>query len=493
MITDIISYKKIVNEIAVIALPSALFFFCLIAQQSILLGFISKYYKDDKEKQQMVINAVGNSNLYLNCTLASVVIGLVAGFNVLGGNAIGQKRYYLFGIYFHRAYVVCYSVSFFIIVIHNFTIKYGLQFLGAVEKANEYAVRYSRISMYFVLFEILFNTSYRYLNMAKKSYITIIVLILSTSIHPLWCYLFIFKLNLGIEGAAISINISQFLTGISLVLYIIIKKPIPNTIFCFNKNSFSSIKAYFKIAIPSMLLLCCEWWAFELQQVVIIYSGKSNWKSELNIQIVCANIFSVLYSINIGYITSSSILCSKFIAQSKINSFRKTFRINSLLGLITIVIVSIIFYLLSNKIFPLFSDDKIVIDTGIDTLPFILFTIILQNIKCSLQGTLIGMRLQIFASIVCGIIYYSLTFGLSFLFVRYLSFGVKGIWLSWIITYSIVNVIYCLKIYLSDINIIIKNTLIKICKDQAALENVDKNKDNIYKIIDDNVLKESLE
>ena len=57
----------------------------------------------------------------MNVTLMSIAIGLLAGFNVLGSNAFGDKKFYLLGVYFHRSILVSYSVVLMVIIIHLFT------------------------------------------------------------------------------------------------------------------------------------------------------------------------------------------------------------------------------------------------------------------------------------------------------------------------------------------------------------------------------------
>lgn len=461
--------KKILAEIAGIAVPTILFYFCLIIQQTILIAFISAQYKDEV-KQEEVINGIGNANLYMNCTLISFVIGTIGGFNVLAGNAFGQKKYYLFGLYFHRAIIVCCAFSVIICTVHSFTMQYGFAFLGAEGEANEFAVKFARISMFYVFFEVLFNVSYRYLNIAKKGIVIIIVLIVTTALHPLWCYLFINVFDLGIEGGAISIVLSQALTGISLILFIVIKKPIKNTIFCFRRDSFRSIGAFLKISIPNALLLMLEWWAFELQQVVVTNSGREDWRTQLSVQILSANIFSCFYSLSVGIVISSAIITSKYIAQKRLSEFQRAALLNLSFGIILVAFFILISSFFRDKIFGIFTTHDDIIQAGKPVYLYIMTTIFFNIIKSSLTGVLIGMRMQIFASIVSFCTYYILMMGLSVLFVDFLDWGVEGVWIAESIGYCFISIVFIATLLLTDKNKVIENTLAKLKKDQDDLK-----------------------
>ena len=462
-----VKLKVIAIDIIAIALPTLVFFFCLIAQQSINMFFITSHYKEDEQKH--AINGIGICSMYMNCTLVSIVIGLIAGFNVLAGNAFALKKYYLFGVYFHRAIIVTYAIALTIILIHNFTMEYGFRLLGADDNSIEFAMKYGRISMYFVLFEVFFNISYRYLNIVKKSYITIAVLIVTTSIHPFWCWLFIRKLEIGIEGAALSIVISQAITGLSLFLYIVITEPIKGTIFCINSDSFRSIKSFLKISVPSACLLCFEWWAFELQQVVVMNTGRDDKDSELSVQILSAQIYSLLYSACIGFSISGSILTSRYIAQKKLKEFKATAVLNVIICTCVMLIFVILVFLLRGKIYSFYSDDPNIIEKGQPVLPYVLLTVFLNGIKSSIQGLLIGMRKQIFASIVSFTSYYIIMIGLSILFVIKLDFGVKGVWISESIGYGLIIIAFSIYILTVNMDKVIEETLKKIHIDQKAL------------------------
>lgn len=465
-----INTNAIITNLISIALPTMLFYFCLIAQQSILLSFISSEYDD--EEQKFVINGIGISNMYFNCTLVSLVVGLMAGFNVLGSNALSLKKNKLFGLYFHRAIIVAYSFAFVLIIFHNITMSYGFQLLGADDKSLDYAMTYGRISIYFVLFEVLFNAGYRYLNIARKGFITILVLIVTTLLHPLWCFLFIRVFNLGVPGAAMSIVFSQFLTGMSIFIFILVKKPIPDTIFCISKDSFKSIKSFLSLSIPAMFLLCFEWWAFEIQQIIVINCGRDDWESELSVQIMSATIYSLLYSVTVGFTISSSINCGKYIASGNIKHMKFSSVLNLLMSILFVGTFSLIIFILRDKIFWFFTDNYYLVEKGRPVLPYVIATVFLNTIKSTLQGIMTGLRRQLIASIFGFISYYVVMVVLSIIFVIVLDYGVIGVWIAEVIGYCFMITLYVIYIFRLDFEKVVIETQERIKKDNDALHKI---------------------
>ena len=63
--------------------------------QQTILFIILGYSFDDSD----MIQVIGFSNLYFNCLLLSIAEDLVSGFDTLGSNSYGVKKYKLFILY----------------------------------------------------------------------------------------------------------------------------------------------------------------------------------------------------------------------------------------------------------------------------------------------------------------------------------------------------------------------------------------------------------
>eukprot|EP00340_Litonotus_pictus_P000333 CAMPEP_0170527438 /NCGR_PEP_ID=MMETSP0209-20121228/12899_1 /TAXON_ID=665100 ORGANISM="Litonotus pictus, Strain P1" /NCGR_SAMPLE_ID=MMETSP0209 /ASSEMBLY_ACC=CAM_ASM_000301 /LENGTH=268 /DNA_ID=CAMNT_0010817947 /DNA_START=697 /DNA_END=1500 /DNA_ORIENTATION=- len=254
--------------------------------------------------------------------------------------------------------------------------------------------------------------------------------------------------------------------------YIMIKKPIKDSIFCFNKNSIKSWGSYLSMGIPTCLLLCFEWWAYDLQQIVVSHSSSSDKEIQLSTQIVATSVFQIAYCIGIAMLTVNSILAAKYASLGKVNELKKSFWLCTGIGTGLTLVVCAFFLGLSTKVLEIFTDDPEVIEEGEKVMPYICLSILLGGIRSSLQGFLVGVRKELFTTVVCFSSYYIVIFGLSILFVLVLDFGDLGVWISTSVGYGLISLVFIVKILLIDYDQVIKETKEGMAKDHAALNKI---------------------
>ena len=92
--------------------------------------------------------------------------------------------------------------------------------LGIDEQVLGFVSEYICIMMFFVLFDVGYGINFRYFNIINKSHINLVILLVSITLHPMWCYLFMVVLKMGVQGAAISLVISQATNCIGGGIYI---------------------------------------------------------------------------------------------------------------------------------------------------------------------------------------------------------------------------------------------------------------------------------
>ena len=63
-----------------------------------------------------------------------------------------------------------------------------------------------------------------------------------------------------------------------------------------NKRAFKDIRQYLELGIPSALMVCLEWWAFEVMTLITGYIGVNEQAS----QVIIINIVAIMYMISLG-------------------------------------------------------------------------------------------------------------------------------------------------------------------------------------------------
>ena len=98
-----------------------------------------------------------------------------------------------------------------------------------------------------------------------------IISIITTCLHILWCYLCVYYLAWGLVGAAIATSFTYFLQFVIMTVYCMSAKSLRTSFFFPTKETFEEIGDYLKEAIPSTCMLIFDWWSFELLAVLAGY------------------------------------------------------------------------------------------------------------------------------------------------------------------------------------------------------------------------------
>lgn len=125
--------------------------------------------------------------------------------------------------------------------------------LGASESVMPYAVAYTRIYIFFSIFNVFNVTMNNIVSSEGAAKTTMCVLVAGAVLNVALDPLFIYGLDLGISGAAAATAISQFVSTFLYFIYILRKKSvftfsIKN--YCFSKEIMSEI---LKIGIPTLV------------------------------------------------------------------------------------------------------------------------------------------------------------------------------------------------------------------------------------------------
>lgn len=86
----------------------------------------------------------------------------------------------------------------------------------------------------------------------------------SSLVHVFNCYFFVVKLELDIAGLGIATLITYTIQLLVLIAYVKTQNAIKEAIFLPNAESLEGWKEYFELAIPATIMICAEWWAYEI-------------------------------------------------------------------------------------------------------------------------------------------------------------------------------------------------------------------------------------
>ncbi|KAF3956151.1 hypothetical protein ACB098_08G165500 [Castanea mollissima] len=337
----------------------------------------------------------------------SLLLGMASALETLCGQAYGAQQYQKIGIQTYTAIfsliLVCFPLSLIWIYMGKLLIFIGQDPLISREAGKFTIWLVPALFAYATLQPLVryFQTQ----SLVKPMLISTCAIL---CFHIPLCWALVFKSGLENLGAALAICISYWLNVILLGLYMKYSPACSKTRVPLSMDLFQGIGEFFRFAIPSAIMICLEWWSFEL---LILLSGLlPNPKLETSVLSVCLNTISALYTIPMGFGCAASTRVSNELGAGNPQAARVVVFVVLFLAIIETSIVSMIL-LASRQVFGYtFSNEKEVVDYVTTMAPLVSLSVILDSIQGVLAGIArgsgwqhIGAYVNLGAFYLCGI------------------------------------------------------------------------------------------
>ncbi|XP_039048897.1 protein DETOXIFICATION 24-like [Hibiscus syriacus] len=176
----------------------------------------------------------------------------------LCGQAFGAGQYHMMGIYLQRSWIVDGLTATIVLPVFFFTTPI-FKLLGQEEEITEAA---GSISLWFIpmLYEMVFAlTMQMFLQAQQKNLIVGCLSAFSFTLHLLFSWIMVYKLNWGVAGAMGSLNVCSWLMVLGEFVFIF-GGWCPNTWEGFSKAAFYDLCPIIKLSMASGLMICLELW-----------------------------------------------------------------------------------------------------------------------------------------------------------------------------------------------------------------------------------------
>ncbi|XP_010528509.1 PREDICTED: protein DETOXIFICATION 9-like isoform X1 [Tarenaya hassleriana] len=220
-------------------------------------------------QSEVSLAGIALASSFANVTGFSLLFGLSGALETLCGQAFGAKQHQKLGSYTFTSIVslliVCFPVSLLWIFIKKILLSFH-QDPQVSEIASVYCLwLIPALFGYSVLQSLV-----RYLQSQRLIFPMVLSSLTALCIHIPVCWVLVYSLGFGAKGAAISISLSHCLNAVSLWVFAKRSRACEETRIQISKEAFGHMKAFFKLAVPSALMICLEWSAFE---ILILLSG----------------------------------------------------------------------------------------------------------------------------------------------------------------------------------------------------------------------------
>ncbi|XP_066120481.1 multidrug and toxin extrusion protein 1 isoform X2 [Saccopteryx bilineata] len=243
-------------------------------------------------------------------------------------------------------------------------------------------------------------------------------------VNALINYLFLHQLHLGVMGSALANLVSQFSLALLLFLYIFWKKLYQATWGGWSLECLQDWGPFFHLAVPSMLMLCIEWWAYEIGSFLCGVLGVV----ELGAHSIVYELAMVVFMIPTGFSVAASVRIGNALGAGNIEQARRSSTVSVLVTELFAVAFCALLLGCKDHVGYIFTTDREVIALVARVVPIYAVSHLFESLACTSGGILRGSGNQKVGAIVNAIGYYviGLPIGISLMFAARL--GVIGLW-----------------------------------------------------------------
>uniref|UniRef100_A0A8C9DTY3 Multidrug and toxin extrusion protein n=1 Tax=Prolemur simus TaxID=1328070 RepID=A0A8C9DTY3_PROSS len=243
-------------------------------------------------------------------------------------------------------------------------------------------------------------------------------------VNALANYVFLHQLHLGVIGSALANMISQFTLALLLFLYILGKKLHQATWGGWSLECLQDWASFLHLAVPSMLMLCIEWWAYEVGSFLSGILGMV----ELGAQSIVYELAVIVYMIPSGFSVAASVRVGNALGAGNIHQAKTSTAVALLITALFAVIFCVLLLGCEDLVGYIFTTDRDIIDLVAQVVPIYAVSHLFEALACTCGGILRGSGNQKIGAIVNAIGYYvvGLPIGIALMFATKL--GVVGLW-----------------------------------------------------------------
>uniref|UniRef100_A0A4W6DFK6 Multidrug and toxin extrusion protein n=1 Tax=Lates calcarifer TaxID=8187 RepID=A0A4W6DFK6_LATCA len=235
-------------------------------------------------------------------------------------------------------------------------------------------------------------------------------------------YIFLFRLDLGVAGSAAANAISQYLLAVVLYVYISWRGLHKATWGGWSLDCLQEWGPFVQLAIPSMLMLCLEWWMFEVGGFL---AGVIS-ETELGAQSITYELAVVAYMFPLGFSAAASVRVGNALGAGNIEQAKLSCKVPVIFIIACFVGASL--SIAKDVIGYIFTTEQDILQRVADVMFIFGFMHLADAVAGVVGGVLRGAGKQLVGALCNLVGYYFIGFpiGVSLMFAA--NMGIVGLW-----------------------------------------------------------------
>ncbi|TEA24793.1 hypothetical protein DBR06_SOUSAS11110054 [Sousa chinensis] len=250
--------------------------------------------------------------------------------------------------------------------------------------------------------------------------------VVGNCVNGLANYILVSVLGLGVRGSACANTVSQFTQAVFLLLCVVKKQLHLDTWAGWSSQCLQGWGPFFRLAVPSMLMTCIEWWAYEIGSFLM---GRLS-VLDLSAQAIIYEVATVVYMIPMGLSIAVCFRVGTALGAADTVQAKRSAVSGTLCTVGTSLVVGTLLSLLRSKLGHIFTNDEEVVALVSKVLPLYVVFHLFEAVCCLYGGVLRGTGRQAFGAVVNAITYYVIGLPLGVVLTFVVGLGITGLWLG---------------------------------------------------------------
>ncbi|XP_024038411.1 protein DETOXIFICATION 12 [Citrus clementina] len=340
---------------------------------------------------QLALSSVAIATSLTNVTGFSLLSGMAGGLETLCGQAYGAAQFRKLGVHTYTAIISLILVCPLVCLLWIFMDKL-LPLIGQDPVISHEARKYSMWLIPALFGSAILKPLTRYFQTQSLILPMFASSFLILCFHIPACWTLVFKLELGSMGAALAFSLSTWLNVILLGLYMMYSSACEKTRAPVSKESLLAIGQFFRLAIPSAIMVCLKWWSME---ILILLSGLlPNPKLETSVLSICLTISTLHFTIPYAFGVAASTRVSNELGAGNLQAARVAVWAATSYAVVEAVIVGTILFCCRYFLGYAYTKDNQVVHYVAVMAPLICLSVITDSLQAVFSGVAKGCGWQ---------------------------------------------------------------------------------------------------
>ncbi|KAA8538132.1 hypothetical protein F0562_027740 [Nyssa sinensis] len=353
-----------------------------------------------------------------------LLLGMASALETLCGQAFGAKRYHMLGVYMQRSWIVLFLCSVLLLPLYTFASPL-LKLLG---QPDDVAEQTGLVSLWFIpmhfSFAFLFPLQ-RFLQCQTKAGVLAWVSFLSLGVDLLLSWLFVYKFDFGVVGAAVALDISWWVFVIALLGYTF-WGGCPLTWKGFSMEAFSGLWEFLKLSAASGVMLCLENWYYRI--LILMTANIKNAAIAVDALSICMGINGWEMMIPVAFFAATGVRVANELGAGNAKGAKFATKVSVVHSTIIGIVFCVLVIVLRDQLSLIFSSSTAVMK-AVENLSYLLaVTILFNSVQPVLSGVAVGSGWQAWVAYINLGCYYLVGVPLGVVMGWVFDMGVKGIW-----------------------------------------------------------------